>query len=185
MEIPQINQNLKEWIQVLSWFIGAVGVVATASLGVIAAFRAVRTNKAELRWKKSNLARQLIAQIESDPKVVAVFHMIDLTADDVDIGNGHPETVTAEEIAKSFAAGDGPFTDKDTPIRKCFDCLFTHLEHLQHAIDREMIELEDVRYFFPYHMKNMHKIKGIPPYLVRYKFHLAKTFLDHYSANAR
>ena len=180
-----MESTTKDWIQVITWLIGAFGVVSTAILGVIAAFRAIRTREEELRWKKSNLAQQLLLRLESDQTVKTVFEMMDLTSDIVDIGNG-PEKITKDDIVQSFLAGDGKFKDKDIPIRKCFDSLFTHLEHIQHNINERNILPNDVKYFFPYHIKNLLNITDekeialVPQYLAHYDFHLAKQFIDSF-----
>jgi hypothetical protein len=173
---------LKDWIQVISWGVAIAG-------GLIAAFAAIyqlRINttqrKAELRWKQANLGRELVDEICRGGAGKA-HQMLDYYEEGRTF-EAIPEdskTITLPEILAALDLNNVSKTKKSIFIRECFEHLFYSLHRLEHFIESDLLEFEDVNTPFEYYAEIMVKHKQVfVNYMTQAKYRRAILFLDRF-----
>lgn len=162
--------------QLLLWLVTAVGVL----FGIFRGIREMRltreTRQLEYRWRKADLARRVISDLESSESVKSALRLTDYDQNDIRISDdliARPVDIAAALSVKPLAPGS-----KEDTIRILFHDLFGHLEQLEHLISIDLIEFKDVEYPLTYWMRNF--LANWPAYhanLRAYRFPLAENFI--------
>ena len=140
---PQTINTLKDWGQLISYFI-AVPVAVGGLVKAIYEIQQSRKQRAdELRWKRANAAKELLDDMHSDQLAKRAIHMPDW-CDGKDVYEIPPEKQT---VTISYSDVLGALTDNppkqpklfEVYIRDCFDWFFYRVERLEHYIRRGLI----------------------------------------------
>jgi len=164
-----------EVLQALSWLVASIG-------GVFAACMAVVQLRESTRWKKTELARQMVKEIWENPKCAAAMKLTDWSNRWFKLDNDQVVRITREEVEEALRPhSEKPFTEKEIYVRDCFDDLLDALQTLDHYIRRKLIVRKDVQYPLEYTACELSGIrKTIDAYIKEYEFHNAAHFLEYY-----
>jgi hypothetical protein len=175
--------DTKDIVQIGAWLAAIVG-------GLVAAFKAIhetgenrRLRQQELRWKKAQLAREILNNLKTNPRFHDALVMLDWSGREYEISSGIKEEVSWEELPGALRAWSEEieFSDKEVYIRDCFDELFDGLNILEHYLRTDFLEFEDVNFPLAYYMGKLHeRIAALDVYLTHYDFQLAAAFIQRY-----
>ena len=168
--------------QLVAWLVAGVGVV----FGVFRGLKEMRLSRearqTEQRWRRADLARQLLERLEGDEAVLAAFRMTDYDKGEIDVQGRF--TATRQEVKTALTVGPLKPVSKETQIRDSFHSLFSHLEHLEHYIRINLIFFEDVQYPLEYWMRNLlADWRTVSKNLDAYNFPLARRFIERFQPN--
>ena len=168
--------------QLVAWLVAGVGVL----FGVFRGLKEMRLSRearqTEQRWRRADLARQLLERLEGDEAVLAAFRMTDYDKGEIEVQGRF--TATRPEIKAALTVGPLKPVSKETQIRDSFHSLFSHLEHLEHYIRINLIFFEDVQYPLEYWMHNLlADWRTVSKNLDAYNFPLAKRFIERFQPN--
>jgi len=168
--------------QLVAWLVAGVGVL----FGVFRGLKEMRLSRearqTEQRWRRADLARQLLERLEGDEAVLAAFRMTDYDKGEIEVQGRF--TATRPEIKAALTVGRLKPVSKETQIRDCFHSLFSHLDHLEHYIRINLILFEDVQYPLEYWMNNLlADWRTVSKNLDAYNFPLAKKFIERFQPN--
>lgn len=161
----------KDLLQAAAWGVAIVG-------GLIAAFKAIHETREsrhqrlrELRWRKAELARDIISSLFANVQLHNAFVMVDWSGRDFEIAPGRRETIYWEDLPGALRHWVEPveFNDKEIYIRDCFDELFDGLNLLEHYLRTDLLEFEDVEFPMAYYIGQL-KRRG----------DAVRVFMDHY-----
>lgn len=177
-----LSPIIMDLIQVLSWMVAiAVGIVAASK-----ALHEIRENRdlrrEELRWRKAQLAREVLKGIRDNPAIRGAGLMLDWTGREFEILPGIRASITWPEMDHALRTrSNGGFSDKEAFVRDCFDSLFDALEQVEHYLRTGLIEFEDVGFPLEYYVAQLRE-RGdvIYPFLTEYGYDLGKPFLERF-----
>jgi hypothetical protein len=174
------NKDLKEWTQAL----GIFGVAIAAFKGVWDMRISANQRKADLRWKQANAAKDLIADIHHDPHASKAVTMMDWS-EGSSIHQVGPDSVSLDYVKDVLPAlqkdQQSECRDKDFYIHNAFDWFFYYVDRIQHYIDRELIQYEDVRSVFkPYARKIGQHHDLYDKFLSSHDYDLARKFFQKF-----
>jgi len=167
-------------VQSIQASVAIVGGAVAAYFGIRSARDSVLTRREEQKWKKANLARQMMKEMESDPDTQLVYDAIDYDQITIDI-SGNKTTINNKFLDEAISGKKFPLSEEEIEIRAKFDKLFVQLERFEHAIKRELIEFEDIKHYFHYYVRQMSHNKYVREYLSAFHFSLALDFLNRFS----
>lgn len=175
---------LKEISQEALWLVGIVG-------GCVAAFKAISemrqsTNQRhqELRWKRSQAARDLIKEIHQDPRAAAAVTMLDWSDGKHSYMLGSNNiTISYADVLRAVSCHAGSVDDeKDEYIRDCFDWFIYYINRIEHYIRTRYIDFEDVQPVFKsYALKLLKELPSYKRLLRDREYELAHAFLNRYN----
>ena len=137
----------KDVVEVGAWCAAIIG-------GLVAAFRAISEtaeNRAlrarELRWKKAQLAREILDRFHANRQFRDALIMLDWSGREFEISPSIREQVHWEELPIALRAWKEPtlFTEKEVYIRDCFDQLFDGFNLLEHYLQTRLLEFVERR----------------------------------------
>jgi hypothetical protein len=182
---PGFIDNLRESAQLLGLAIG----VPAAIVGLFKALYEIRANReqrsTELRWKRANLAKELLDDIHRHDQARNAVHMLDWRHAQIvyELTAGHTETISYSDVLaalkKNQAEAQG---QKDIYIRDCFDWFFYRIDRIEHYIRRELIDFEDVKAVFKVYALEIAK-EGLTyeDFLDFHGYELARKFFARYT----
>jgi hypothetical protein len=177
-----LSPLIMDLIQVLSW-------MAAIAAGIVAASKALRETREnrdlrreELRWRKAQLAREVLKDIRDNPAIRSAGLMLDWTGREFEILPGIRASITWPEMNHALRTqSNGGFSDKEAFIRDCFDSLFDTLEQVEHYLRTGLIEFEDVSFPLEYYVAQLREREDvIYPFLAEYGYDLGKPFLERF-----
>jgi hypothetical protein len=150
----------------LSTWVGVVAGVATAVGVFVAIFQAIaewrrstnqrveelKQRQREFRHKQATFARELTREVFADPKARAALKMMDWLNARYLAENGTPYTIQRDEVQPALRMNNLHFTDKETFIRLCFEALYDYLEQIEHLIELEVINFDNIETVFRYYI---------------------------------
>lgn len=165
----------KESIQTLSWLVASIG-------GVFAALMALVQLQESRRWKKTELAKEIVKEIWENDKSVAAMILVDWSNREFKLDSGSSVRITRDDVVDALRTDTSkPFTEKEIFVRDCYDNLLDALQALEHYIDRRLIAFEDVEYPLEYAVCELVGIRqSIEAYISAYEFRNAAQFLGRY-----
>jgi len=180
-----LSPVLKDWIQILAW----AAAIVTGTVAAAKTIRELRESRLlrrdELRWRKAQLAREILKEIRASTLVQHACLMLDWTGREYEITPGHFEAITWDDMDKALRTNNLTFTDKEVHIRDSFDALFDGLEQLEHHLRTNLIALEDIRLPLEYYIA---KIAGrkttMEDFWSAYGYDLAGPFVQRFADNA-
>jgi len=178
MEIAELlafMQKNKDALQALSWLVASVG-------GVFAGFMAVYQLYETRRWKKTELARQIVNEIWENPKCAAAMKLVDWSNRRFNLDEITSTRITRDEVLKALRLHSlDPFSEIEVYVRDCFDDLLDALQGLEHYIERNLIAFDDVEYLLEYTACELSGMRAtVEAYITEYEFHKAARFLERY-----
>jgi len=173
----------KDLVQVAAWMVAIVG-------GLVAAFKAIqetrenrRQRRRELRWKKAELARDIIAKLYTNKKLHDACIMVDWSGREFEVSPGRREEIRWEDLHGALRPWEEPisFDEKEVYIRDCFDELFDGLNLLEHYLRTDLLDFEDVEFPMAYSVGKL-KERGddTVTFMNHYGNRLAKAFLQRF-----
>lgn len=136
----------------------------TAAGALFAAMWAIYEWRRSQRWKKAVLAKEIHDKIFNDPLSVNALGMIDweklnISAADQKKYNLSTNEINSEMIRNALKTKpkDHQYSPEEKFIRVCFGKLYDNLEHLQHYIDIDLVDYDDVSYPFAWYARSVHE----------------------------
>jgi hypothetical protein len=75
--LPEISQNVKDWVQVIAWLAAGIGA-AVALIKYATDSKAARVQRdRDLRWKQADAGKQLNDEMLTDVEACAAMDMLD------------------------------------------------------------------------------------------------------------
>lgn len=137
----------------------------------------------ELRWRKASLARDILNEMWSDPYCVDAMLMLDWEVRDFKIDDDEV-TITRDEVWAALRVVDNEFDDTESYIRDCFDHFFGMMQIIEHYININLIQFEDVTYPFGYFSGKLKLKKScVETFLESYEYDKALYFLKRFWLN--
>jgi hypothetical protein len=174
---------VKDIAQVAAWGAAVVG-------GLIAVFKAIHETienrhlrARELRWKKAQLAREVLERLFTNKRFHDALIMLDWTGREFEIAPGRSEEIHWEDLPNALRAWDDSisFDEKEVYIRDCFDELFDGLNLLEHYLRTGLLDFADVEFPMAYHVTKLReRSDAAKVYLRHYGYRLAIAFLNRF-----
>jgi hypothetical protein len=180
MFTPQEIEGIKEW----SKFIGLVAAVASLVTGAYQLWLGRKQRATELLWKQINTAKELLSDIHTHDLAKGAVHMLDWChgSGEYEICPGQRVTISYDQVLAALKkSGESSPSKADEYIRDCFDWFFYRVDRIQHYINRELIDFQDVESVFrPYAKLIAHEHDTFYAFLDFHEYSLAKEFLENY-----
>lgn len=139
----------KDVIQVAAWIVAVVGGVGGLTLSIL-------QRRADLQWRRTNKAQELIDDIHHHALASQATHMLDwygsqapfeyTLKDGVRRSLSHSQVVEALELDRRDCK-----LDTQIFVHDCFDWFFYFVDRIEHSINRRLIDRLDVEPIFkPY-----------------------------------
>jgi len=140
------NQSTGHRLEFGTKIVAIVGGIISALGLIMTLHSSTEQNKNELMWKKSNLAKELIDSMLSDPQAMDAMRMIDWNGREFDFGRGQQHTIYIKEVQRALhPKNDDTLFEKDVFIREYFDRLFYHMGRMERSLRTNLIKFEDVK----------------------------------------
>jgi len=174
---------VKDIVQIISLAVAIVG-------GLVAAFKAldeVRENRRqrvrELRWKKAELAREIVDKLYSSKRFHDALIMVDWTGREYEIAPGNVQEINWGDLPGALRLWEEPisFDEKEIYIRDCFDELFDGLNLLEHYLRTDLLDFKDVEFPMAYYVgKIIERHEAVAEFMNHYGYRLAKSFVERF-----
>jgi hypothetical protein len=178
-----MNQIAKDLLQIIALAVAVVG-------GLIAAFKALdetrenrRQRVRELRWRKAELAREIIGKLHASKRFHDALVMVDWTGRDYEVSPGNVKEIKWEDLPAALRLWEEPisFDEKEVYIRDCFDELFDGLNLLEHYLRTDLLDFKDVEFPMAYYIgKVVERGDDIAGLMNHYGYRLAKAFIERF-----
>lgn len=175
--------SFKDGFEIFSWLVGAVGVVIAVWKALQEARFARELRESELKWKKSNLAREVLKDMKDDEGLNAALMMIDYSDRYHQPSEDHKIRVTDDFVKKALRTANLSLTPDEEYIRASFDALLTQIQNIEHYVETDLLNFEDVRLFFDYYVTSLAEKRyalDLLEYIIQYKFHKVDKFLERF-----
>lgn len=178
----------KDVIDAASKIGGVVGVF----VAIFVAYTQVKKNRQEavnsrqqreeeLRWRKSNLAREIIKDLWEGGHTSAAITMLIWSGREYTI-KGTTVTIGGQEVWQALRTQPTNYTATEKYIRESFSHLFGVMDTTEHNLTIGLIAFEDVEYPFRLIAAKLQKhSEVVESFLDRYEFTRAKSFLQRFS----
>jgi hypothetical protein len=147
---------MKTWGQLVAWAAAVVVAVYTVYKGNRELHASTAQRNADLRWKKASAAKELLGDIHKNRWAPTAVQIMDHGSVPCDY---EPDAKTKirinfEGAVKLLGKPQEECNTEEAFVRDCFDWFFFSVDQIQHYIDRNLIEFEDVAPVFkPYAKK--------------------------------
>lgn len=121
----------------------------------------VEQRRIELRWKKAQLAKEVLDGLYADPYASDAMLMLDWNARTFRVKpnknqpDGEMMRITWPEMWAALRITELHFNDKEKFIRDCFDSFFEYMQVIEHYIAIDLIDPADVRHPFDYYVSSL------------------------------
>jgi hypothetical protein len=172
---PSNMSEVKDLVQLAVWIFGILSVV----IGLV---KARQQRIAELKWKRANIAKELLDDIHKDVRAASAVRMLDWCTDEDPQkyeASGHLESISYPEVLAALAKnGRGEKkSDKDSYIRDCFDWFFYRVDRIEHYIRRELLDFQDVKAVFKVYADEIDRHRDVyEGFFCFHQYELARNF---------
>ena len=178
-------QQLKDWGQLAGYFIA----VPVALVGLGKAVYEISANRkqraSELRWKQAQAAKELLDDIHNHERTKQAVHMMDWVDGSAEyrIRPDLGVVISYSEVLQALSRNNGEKCDeKETFIRDCFDWFFYRVDRIEHYIQRELIQFDDVKGVFRFYARQVRSHQDLfRSFLGVHEYELARKFFERYS----
>jgi hypothetical protein len=142
--------------------------------------------KRELRWKKAELAREILTNFKANQLYCDALTMLDYSGREFEISKGIVEAVEWDELPNALQAWKEPitFSDKEIYVRDCFDQLLGAFNLLEHYLRTDLLEFEDIEFPTAYYVNKMRDHwSAVGVFASHYHFKLAIDFINRFPSN--
>jgi hypothetical protein len=164
-------------LQALSWLVASVG-------GVFVAYKGVREMRETRLWRKTELAKKILDEIWADERCTNAMVLLDWSNREFAIDSDDRVRISRTEVQTALSRTEPnelKFSKKAVFIRDCFDSMLDALQRIEHYIEIDLIDFNDVKYPLEYTVDELTGLRReIEKYIDAYEFHFAKRFLDRY-----
>lgn len=177
----------KDIVQTASW-------IAAIVVGFVAAFKALqelaetrRLRAEDLRWKKAQLAREVLTRFNDDRLFNDAVTMLDWTGREYDTAPGRRERIAFDDLRGALEIWTAPrsFTPKEVHIRDAFDALFEAMDLLEHYLRTGLLVFEDIEFPMSYNvMKLREHWSAVEPFMRAYGYELSLAFVGRFPNRA-
>lgn len=140
-----------DWFEVISKSVAILGGILLAIKAIIELSASTAQRTQDLRWKKANVARELIKEIHADKRAMDAIEMLDWGSGRHEYSpeEGGDVRVGEEDVVRALGKGrPQAVSKKDEFVWESFDWLFYYLDRLEHSIRTGLIDFEDVHDVF-------------------------------------
>jgi len=115
----------------------------------------------ELRWRKAQLAKELLDKFLADPYASDAMLMLDWSGRKFCVKANRNQTdgvmmsVSWEEMWAALRITELNFNDKEKYIRDCFDDFFGYMQIIEHYLSIDLTDPAHVRYPFNYYIEEL------------------------------
>ena len=144
-----------------------------------------RLREEELRWKRANSAKELLDDIHNREFEKNAVHMLDWCDGQAqyEIALGRKVVISYHDVLAALAKNSTASSDpKDAYIRDCFDWFFYRVDRIQHYINRELIDFDDVRDIFEIYAREINRNwKTYDDFFAYHEYKLARQFFRRWN----
>jgi hypothetical protein len=181
---PQAISTLKDWGQLLGYFVAVPAAIVGFSKAIyeISANRKQRAD--ELRWKQAQASKELLDDIHHDKLASQAIHMMDWIDGSAEykIREDLKVFINYQIVLNALALNEGEHcNERDAYIRDCFDWLFYRVDRIEHYIRRGLIQFGDVQDVFKVYAREIDHHKSVfRSFLQFHEYHLARDFFARF-----
>lgn len=136
----------------------------------------------DLRWRKANLAREVLNELWEDKYASDAMLMLDWSNREYNIKAGLAERIVRSEMWEALRIEPTNFNPKEKYVRDCFDHFFGMMQIIEHYISIKLLVFADVEYPFNYFAGKLRSRRTVvETFLTKYEYHKALAFLDRLS----
>src|SRR4030095_15406617 len=135
----------------------------------------------ELRWRKANLAKDVLNKMWDDALISEATLMLDRSTRDYVIKDGVTSKITGKEVWTALRSEPVNYTDTEKYVRECFVKLFGTMQEIEHYLSIDLIEFADIEYPFRHLVTKLeveHDV--IHAFLTRFEFDKAESFMERF-----
>jgi hypothetical protein len=183
--------GITDWSE-LSQAIGVVGALLAALVFIYQFRETILQRSVEQRRTQAALARELLANLFSDPRSRDALRMLDYGARTYLVG-GSSTSISAGDVKNGLRitpqrphkrpgeADDETvlrFSPDELYVRDCFESLFDQVDILEHFVQRELLDPDDLRPPLAYYAKKINAdTQTFSVFLKQYEYELSRAFL--------
>lgn len=180
---PQTMNALKDWGQLLGYFVAVP--VAIAGLGkAVYEIGANRKQRAEdLRWRQAQAAKDLLDDIHNHELAKHAIHMLDWADGSAEYDvNGRKVTISYPKVLEALALNNGEYCEEyQAYVRDCFDWFLYRVDRIEHYIRRGLIQFGDVEDVFLVYAREIGFHQDVfDSFLQFHEYNLARQFFARY-----
>jgi hypothetical protein len=178
-----MDQWTKDVLQLGLGFVAAIGAIVAAWKTFHEVSENRRLRREDLRWRKAQLAREVLEKYAADPLFAAAARMVDWDGREYEIRPGKLERVHWNELPRALRVWDprgDRFTAKQAYIRDCFDKFFDCLELIEHYLQTELLEFKDVETPIEYYARELRRLSPAVKDFMEAYYQLAVVFLGRF-----
>ncbi len=137
----------------------------------------------ELRWRKSNLAREILKELDT-ASTSAAKSMLIWPQREYTIKAGVTETITLQDVWDALRFHPSGYSDTERYIRECFGQLFSVMQTIEYYLTINLIDFQDIEY--PFQILAI-RLNGAPDsvqsFLTKNEYEKARSFLKRFQSN--
>ncbi|HRF81102.1 MAG TPA: hypothetical protein PL070_13570 [Flavobacteriales bacterium] len=194
-----MDTNTKDWIQSLSWAASALTLVFSALKFFLfdrkrdlqqrtdeLSQRKVESDlrDEDMRWRRVETGKKLVDDLLASKRCRCARKLIDYPGGRVFVVGGNKVLLKESDSIKALDVSNVNLSTNDHFIRDCFDNFFYHIAILEHWIQQELVDLNDVKYPVEYYVRALKRNQNLWPiaeaYLEKFKFIKAQEFMRHF-----
>lgn len=181
---PEAMKTLKDWGQLLGYFIAVPAAVFGFAKAIYEISASRKQRAEELRWKQAQAARELLDDIHQHEFAKQAIHMMDWVdgsaeykiRDNLNVVIDYPAVLKALDLNQGEACDDS-----SRYIRDCFDWLFYRIDRIEHYIRRGLIQFEDVRDVFKVYARQVESREDVFNSFLRFhEYSMAREFFARF-----
>jgi len=171
-----------------------IGGVLSVFVAIFVAYTQVKKNRyeaindrheraEELRWRKSNLAREILKELDN-AYTSAAKSMLIWPQRAYTIKQGVTETITREDVWDALRFHPTAPSETEKYIRECFGQLFSVMETIEYYLMINLIEFRDIEYPFRILATRLNaEHDTVQSFLTRNEYEKARSFLERFQNN--
>ena len=174
------GMEIKDLLQIGSLAVATIGGLIAAFIAILELQRNRRQREIELRWKKAQLAKEILDEIDKDSLIQNAKDLIDRHVYKYKVNERHMETITHEEVL-NYLKKDGD-SSKEKFIEECLGKFFQKLERIEHFIVINLIDFDDICDPLYWWVKKMSEFRSdYEIFFQRYEYGQAVNFLNRFN----
>lgn len=135
----------------------------------------------ELKWKKVNIAREILNEFVSSYRSKSAMRMLDSVERDYELTKEHTATISQSDVLRVLRDSN-IHSAEAIFIRDSFDSFFYRLGVFEHFINEELIEFKSIKFPTAYYVLKLAENKGVyERYMIDFHFDLGMKFLNRFN----
>jgi uncharacterized membrane-anchored protein YhcB (DUF1043 family) len=137
----------------------------------------------ELRWRKSNLAREILKELDN-VYTSAAKSMLIWPERKYEIKQGLTETITRQDVWDALRFHPSGYNETEKYIRECFGQLFSVMQTIEYYLTINLIEFQDIEYPFRALATRLNaEHETVQSFFEKNEYEKARSFLERFQNN--